>query len=441
MIDKGTSIVNKMAGDHAEKIAVYRMLNNNRFSYKELLEASFEKCAKAIDTNHVLVIQDTTEFNYQGLKQKLLENKDEDIGPTSSNDIAGYFCHPGLVINPDNDTIYGFSSTLFYNRSWNKKDKNERNYKKLPIEEKESYRWIETAEKSKEVIPNNVQMTIIGDRESDIYEEFLRVPDHRTNVLVRAKSNRILVGQEQKLFEYIADQPVQKSFELEITGNNKRTKRTAQMELRFAPITIDAPGNYKGEKKKIDLWVIAVRESSTTVPIGETPVLWYLLTTHKIETIDQALQCVDWYKKRWYIEELFRVLKTKGFRIESSQLSSGAGLKKLLALTLEAAIKVMALKLSLTQEIQKTATTLFSSTEITLLHLLTQKLEGKTGKLKNPYEVDSMAWCAWTIARLAGWSGYISQGPPGYITIKEGYDRFTLQHEGFLMLQKDMYKD
>jgi len=441
MIDKGTSIVNKMADNHAEKIAVYRMLNNDRFSYKEILEASFEKCATNIDANHVLVIQDTTEFNYQGIKKKLLENNDKDIGPTSLNDIAGYFCHPGLVINPDNDTIYGFSSALFYNRSWDKKDKYERNYKGLPIEEKESYRWIETAEKSKKTIPDNVQMTIVGDRESDIYDEFKRVPDHRTNVLVRAKSNRILVGEKQRLFEYIGSQPVQKSFELEITGKNKRAKRTAQMELRFASITIDAPGNYKGEKKKIDLSVIAVRESAVTVPKGEKPVLWYLLTTHKIETIDQALQCVDWYKKRWYIEELFRVLKTKGFRIESSQLSSGAGLKKLLALTLEAAIKVMALKLSLTQEIQKAATTLFSSTEISLLHLLTKKYEGKTDKLKNPYEVESLAWCAWTIARIAGWSGYISQGPPGYITIKEGYDRFTLQYEVFLMLQKDVYKD
>lgn len=441
MIEKGTSIVNKMAKNHAEKIAVYRMLNNNRFSYKEILEASFEKCATSIDTNHVLVIQDTTEFNYQGIKKKLLKNNDEDIGPTSLNDIAGYFCHPGLVMNPVNDTIYGFSSALFYNRNWNKRDKNERRYKSLPIEEKESYRWIETAEKSKKTLSNNVQMTIVGDRESDIYEEFKRVPDYRTNVLVRAKSNRILVGQKQRLFEYIADQTLQKTFELEITGNKKRAKRTAQMELRFAPITIDAPKNYKEEKKKIDLWVIAVKESDITVPKEEKPVLWYLLTTHKIETIDQALQCVEWYKKRWYIEELFRVLKTKGFRIESSQLSSGAGLKKLLALTLEAAIKVMSLKLSLTQEVQRKASTIFSSKEIILLHLLTKRYEGKTDKLKNPYKKESLAWCAWTIARLAGWSGYNSQGPPGYITIKEGYDRFTLNYEGFLMFQKDMYKD
>lgn len=410
MIDKGTAIVNKMAGDHAEKTAIYRMLNNNRFSYKDMLEASFEKCAQNIDSDHVLVIQDTTEFNYQGIKKKLLKNEDGDIGPTGNDSVAGYFCHPGLVVNPTSDTIYGFSSALFYNRSWDKRDKYERNYPNLPIEAKESYRWIETAIKSKEVIDDTVGITVIGDRESDIYEEFLRVPDKRTNVLIRAKSNRNLVGEKQKLFEYIDGQPIQKSFVLEISGKNKRAKRTAQMELRFTSVTIDAPSNYKGEKKKVTLWVIAVRESSTTVPKGERPVLWRLLTTHKIETVGQALQCVDWYKKRWYIEELFRVLKTKGFRIESSQLSSGAGLKKLLALTLEAAIKVMALKLSLTQDIKKAASTMFTPSQIALIQLLTKKHEGKTKKLKNPYPASTMAWCAWTIARMAGWSGYMSQG-------------------------------
>jgi transposase len=197
-------------------------------------------------------------------------------------------------------------------------------------------------------------MTIIGDRESDIYEEFLQVPDDRTDVLVRAKANRRLVGEDEKLFEYIiSEQSVRMSFPLDVFGKNKRAKRTAKMEFRFANVTIDAPKKNKGKKKQIKLTVIEVRESSRTVLEKEKAILWRLITTHEIKTIDQAMQCVEWYKKRWLIEELFRVLKTKGFRIESSQLSSGEGLKKLLALTLEAAVKVMALKLSLTQDIKR----------------------------------------------------------------------------------------
>lgn len=441
MTEKGTSIVNKMGRDNAEKIAIYRMLSNKRINHENLMEASFRNCAKNIDTDHVLVIQDTTEFNYHGISKKLLENEDEDTGPTSMNNITGYFCHPGLVINPKNDVIYGFSSALLYNRKWDKKSKHERNYKNLPIEEKESYRWIETAENSKRVIGKETRMTIVGDRESDIYEEFLQVPDARTDVLVRARANRNLIGQDKKLFEFLLEQPIQKSFALEISGKNKRIKRTAEMELRFTTVTINAPNNYKGEKKLIKLSAIEVRESIKTVPEKESPVLWRLLTTHELKTVDQALQYVEWYKKRWFIEELFRVLKTKGFRIESSQLSSGAGLKKLLALTLEAAIRVMALKLSLTQDIKRAGSTMFSPTEIALLYLLTTKYEGKTEKQKNPYPPSSLAWCAWTIARSAGWSGYISQGPPGYITIKEGYDRFRLQLEGYIIFKKNVYKD
>lgn len=284
-------------------------------------------------------------------------------------------------------------------------------------------------------------MTIMGDRECDIYEEFLQVPDARTDLLVRAKANRRLVGQDKKLNEYLSEQPIQKSFSLEVSGKNKRAKRTAKMELRFTTVTIAAPKKYKGEKKPIELTAIEVRESSKTVPKNEKPILWRLLTTHEIITVDQAMQCVEWYKKRWFIEELFRVLKTKGFRIESSQLGSGAGLKKLLALTLEAAVKVMALKLSLTQDVKRAASTMFSDKEIALLVLLTFKYEGKTKKQKNPYPANTLAWCAWTIARIAGWSGYMSQGPPGYITIKEGYDRFKLQFEGYLISNKDVYKD
>lgn len=437
MTEKGTCIINKLVHSHSEKTGIYRMLSNERFSHDDLLKASVSKCRESIDTDHVLVIQDTTEFNYQNISNKLEQAKDEHTGPTSAEAVLGYFCHPGLVVDPENDTLYGFSSVIIYNRSRDKKKKEARKYKQLPIEQKESYRWIQTAKQSKEAIGEHTSITVVGDRESDIYEIFLRIPDERTHVLVRAKADRLLVGEEQKLFDYLSALPVKAQYDLKIAGTRQRSERTARMEVRFSDVVIGPPGNYKGQKQHINLSAVSVREHEETVPKGEQPVIWRLLTTHKIATAAQAIACVHYYKKRWLIEELFRVLKTKGFKIESSQLGSGAGLKKLLALTLEAALKVMALKLSLTQGMKKSAATLFTKAETGFLKKLNKQLEGATTKQKNPYFEGSLAWCAWAIARLGGWSGYTSQGPPGYITIKDGYDRFCLQFQGYLLSNTD----
>ncbi len=153
------------------------------------------------------------------------------------------------------------------------------------------------------------------------------------------------------------------------------------------------------------------------------------LTTHPIENLEQALECIEWYKNRWLIEELFRVLKTKGFQLESSQLGNGASLKKLLAFTLEAAIQVMRLKLAL--ESNATANLMFNDKQLMCLALLLKKVEGNTAKQKNPYNKNSIAWAAWTIARLGKWTGYKSHGPPGYITMKNGFEIFNIQFEVF----------
>lgn len=441
LLSSGTAVVNQLAQTHSLKAAFYRMLSNKRLDHDDILEGGYRMCNTSIkSTKHVLCIQDTTEFNYYSIKGKLCE-WDPDIGPTGVKTIPGFFCHPMLVVDAESSSIQGLSSVTIYNRAWNQKDKNERNYAQLPIHEKESYRWINSAELSKSRIPEATMMTIIGDRESDIYEEFVVVPDQRTHILVRSRSDRNL-SDKGKLYSRLDGVPVQGSSLIHVSSTKKRKARIAHMDISFSTVTICAPSNYKGAKKTVELSAILVRERAETVPDGESPILWRLLTTHKIETIEQANQCIGWYKKRWLIEELFRVIKTKGFGIESSQLGSGASLKKMLSMTLLAALKIMQLKLALNDESMQ-AEDVFSSDQLEYLDMVRQRVEGATELQKNPYKKQTLAWGTWLLARLAGWSGYKSHGPPGYITIKDGYDKFNQQFIVYaqIMKLKDVCKD
>jgi hypothetical protein len=143
---------------------------------------------------------------------------------------------------------------------------------------------------------------------------------------------------------------------------------------------------------------------------------------------------------------LFRIIKSKGLCIESAQLEAGEGLKKLCILALQVALTIMTLKLSLHNTHKVKASLIFSEEHIKFLEVYMEELEGKTDKLKNPYEEGTVQWASWAIARLGGWSGYISQGPPGYITLKDGLVRFYDKSDSFQMAlrylsKKDVYKD
>ena len=429
----GTSTVNKAVVDHAAKTAAYRVLTNKRFNHNDILTGSYRKCAENIDTDHVLCIQDTTEFNFNHIADKL-GKADPDIGPTTIKEIAGLFCHPVLVCDSLGQTIYGLAAASIYNRDWNKKNKYERNFQNLPIEEKESYRWIESAQNARALIAQDVTMTIIGDRESDIYDEFTRLSDSNTHILVRSRADRNIQGPIGKLYTKLQQQPLAGTSTLLLAANNSRDKRTASIELRYCQVELTAPKLYKGELKTFTLYAIEAIEVTPDLPSHQKPVLWRLLTTHQVDSLEQAQQCIEWYKQRWLIEELFRVTKTKGFQIESSQLGSGAAIKKLIALTLEAALQVMRLKLALDKKQQATAKLIFSDKRLTFMDLLLKKVEGKTTLQQNPYHKNTIAWAAWIIARLGKWTGYKSHGAPGYITMKNGYEIFNIQYEIFEML-------
>lgn len=221
----------------------------------------------------MLSIQDTSEINYQNLVGKLKAN-DRNIGLVGNNTDAGFFLHPNLVVDTAEMFPIGFSSIILWNRAWDKSDKNECDYKNLPIQEKESFRWISSAATSKEVLREAAHITVIGDRESDIYEELVYVPDQKTDLLIRSSVNRNLYG-GGKLFETLSKSMLQAVYKIEIKGNKKRKDRIAEMQLRYERIKIARPTNLSKKElpEFIELWAVEAREQSESVPEGEEEIL------------------------------------------------------------------------------------------------------------------------------------------------------------------------
>ena len=437
MLTFGKVVVNKFCTTHTDKIGAYRMFSNTSFDHNDLLQGVYRHCKEKQGPKHLLCLQDTTELNFNHHINRI-GKEDKDIGPVTINDMAGFFCHPMLVIDAEQKTPIGFSSIELWNRSWDKKDKFERDYGNLNISEKESFRWIKSVQKTKEVLSETPLLTIIGDRESDIYEELATVPDDRTHLLIRSSVNRRLLDSKEKLFEVLASSEQRSTYDLMIKGNKKRKNRIAKMSLKYSKVKILRPKRKAKNEYPlyVEVWAIEARELKESVPEDEDPILWRLLTTHSIEKVEDAMKYLDWYSNRWFIEELFRIIKKKGFGIEDSQLETGAGLKKLVVMALQVALTTMTLKLSIKNKQEIDAEIVFTTDQIQFIKLLMIDLEGKTEKQKNPYKTNTLAWSAWGIARLSGWSGYSSHGPPGYITIKTGLDKFHDKFEGYRLALK-----
>ncbi len=134
----------------------------------------------------------------------------------------------------------GFSSVILWNRSWDKENKHEREYKKLDITEKESYRWIASALKTKESLSEADSITIIADRECDIYEIFATVPDSRTHLLIRAHIDRTL-AEGIKLNQKLSSSRVRSVYEFDVPAGKNRTKHRAKMSLKWEKVKIGHP--------------------------------------------------------------------------------------------------------------------------------------------------------------------------------------------------------
>jgi hypothetical protein len=333
------------------------------------------------------------------------------------------FVHPMLAV--DSRALLGLAGMQL----WTRDGAASPDYRDQPIEEKESYRWVQGALSAKMVLAAAAMVTVIGDRESDIYEEFDRIPDGHTHLLTRACRDRALV-EGGRLFAIADTWPIQHEFDLDLRAQPGRPARTAKAALRFGEVTIKRPGRCSdpAASRQLTLRMVDVRELN---PPADGAIHWRLLTTHVVTSVTQALQIVAWYRERWHVEQLFRTSKSQGLDLESSQVESAEALFKLAAIAMIAATKIMQLVLARDGTVERPATDVVTPEQLPMLEAVQTSLEGKTAKQKNPHPMHSIAWLAWIIARLGGWTGYASERPPGPITMRRGWQRFEQMAHGW----------
>jgi hypothetical protein len=434
MLNSQSSVIRTMSDNRAQAKSFYRYLSNDSVELSSVIEHQFADYKLSDQRGHVLCISDTTEINLQSHAKRL---KASTLGVVGNNADIGFFIHPTLLLDAQSGECLGFSSIQIWTRAFDKLDKYQRNYEYLPIEQKESYKWICSMQDSRVQLSEALMLTMIFDREGDMYEVFSQISDEKTHAVVRACRNRKLHQSEEKLYEALQQNPIQGNIQIRIANSQleQTTYRTVDLSVKFTKVQLQKPSRVKEGKEWIEVYAIEVKEIGTVQ--GIEPICWRLLTTHQVDSLEKAMQIVGYYKQRWWIEQLFRTLKKQGLKLEDTQLEDGEAIRKLSVYAMVTALKIMQLvKARNDNGVEITA--VFDESEQQCLKEILPKVNGKTLKQQNPYQPSQLAWATWIVARLGGWDGFASQRPPGVITIHKGLEKFYHIFEARNYLFKDV---
>ncbi len=288
-----------------------------------------------------------------------------------------------------------------------------------PVEEKESFRWLQGADQAASVCAGARRITVVSDREGDIYEAFALRPDN-TDLLVRAAQDRALED-GGRLFAVLDALPEGGQADLELPAQPGRKGRTARLAIRFATMTLARPKRDFGAglPAAVEMQLVDVREVSP--PPDQPAIHWRLLTTRTVSDAAEAWAVVALYRRRWAIEQLFRTLKSGGFDIEGLRIEDAAPRDRLVTAALIAAVAIQQLVHARDggPGPLRPCTDVFQPEDLPLLEAFCAKLEGKTERQKNLHPKGSLAYAAWVCARLGGWTGYY--GKPGPLVMFEGW--------------------
>jgi len=405
--------------------SAYRFFGSPQVTNEMLInEASEEAARKARAADGLLIIaHDTTHIDYSGLNV-------DGIGMNATGEeTSGFLLHSSLALTEAGVPLGILSQSIWTREGVKGNDSGKR--RRLPIEEKESSKWLRSFHASQSALPEGIRSVSVCDREADIYELLCSMEEQGHDYVIRSSYNRKLC--DGTLLERKIDaQPILARYEYEVRRvHETHPKRTASMALRSCELEILRPNAqtklaYPGNLK---LNVVSAREETPKVAEKDR-VSWTLLTSLPIDSIENIMKILDIYKLRWKIERFHYVLKS-GCCVEKKQLKTVHSLKNMLAFFSIVAYKLLWLKYEAQAYPEQSCEAVLSKTEWQALCCR----ENKTAI--PPPEPPSLAEAAIMIAKLGGFIARKSDGFPGVKSIWDGLKRLHDTHATFLILMQN----
>jgi len=414
------SCIRRLGGTRAGEMQFTRLLRNRSVTVQEMSRHAGELTGRRVAGRDVVAVQDTSELVLGGRRAR-----QAGYGPVGKGGVvSGLLVHPVLAVDAGSGALVGLVSMQVWNREGGGKARMRR---ERTTGAKESQRWIDGAQQAGEVLAQARSITVVSDRESDFYELFARRPAN-VELIVRACQNRRRLEPDgapadDLLFQFIDAQPEQGRFTATIPAAPGRAERRAELALRFAPVTLRRPlhGADPTLPGTLALTLVDVREISA--PPDGKPIHWRLLTTCVVTQCGQARRVIDLYRQRWTIEEFFRTQKTAGFDIEAADIGEPQAMINFVAAVTIASVTIKQLVQARDGTTEQRLADAFEPQDQPILEAVCARLEGKTERQRNPHRTGSLAFAAWVIARLGGWTGYY--GKPGPKVMRIGIAQFN----------------
>jgi hypothetical protein len=430
LADQPIASINMACETWPQAKGAYRLFNNKKFMPDEVFRVHHQQTLNRIDAYpFVFAVQDTSYLNYYSHPETLgLGN----IGKNQKAELQGLVMHTCLGLSPDGLPLGILDQQLWArDRIDAKKKANRRN---IAIEEKESFKWIETSQNVSELLSRSPSEVVhICDREADIYPLMSEIIGLKDHFLIRAAWNRRVNKNEaehqQLLWDYMQEQPTARSIAVDITAHKGRKARIATCDVRFGNVVLRHSKKQKRAKSlellpSINVYVVWVKEMKP--PKGQKALEWMLLTDIAIKDADDAVQKIQWYRLRWQIENYHKILKS-GCRVEDSRLQSAERLERHISL-----LSIIAWRLHWMTHINRanpneSASKILEDHEWKALYCKIHNT--KNPPARPPTADQAIRW----IAQLGGFLARKSDGDPGITTLWRGYQRLCDIAETYLL--------